>query len=274
MDYVLEPGHDVSDDYGRFGPVIVGHNRTAARFEALGYQTIFGPAGGVEWATCREDLVDLCLDHHRPSPATGELEQTLLDLTPLGVIPLPIPYADPLTMADGLAAAEVEEPFFAWQHILVPHEPFRFRSDCTARAVPLPRRSVAAEDLFATYGDQIRCLDEMLLEAIDRIVARDPTAVIILQSDHGSDFMFSWQTEVDELSDAALQERYSVLNAIRLPDGCPVDIEGEPLVNTFRIVFACIEGTEPDLLEYRGFVQPLDDVGELEELDPNIVEGP
>ena len=42
-----------------------------------------------------------------------------------------------------------------------------------------------------------------------------------------------------------LQERFGALNAIRLPAPCRGDsIEGEPLVNTFRLVLACL-GDEP-----------------------------
>jgi hypothetical protein len=275
MRYVLEPGHDVRDDFARFGPVVVGHSTTAARFSALGYRTIYGPAGGVEWSACRADLVDACLLYRRPSPATGELEQALLNLTPFGVVSLPVPYADPLTFVNGLEAEvpDLDRPFFAWQHIMTPHEPYRYREDCSARSTPTNRRSLADQLQIRAYRTQITCINDLMLEALDRILERDPSAVIILQSDHGSDFTFSWKSDTDDLSPSQLTERYSVLNAIRLPDGCPVEIEGQPLVNTFRIVFACIEGKDPSLLDYRGFAQPLDDVSDLVELAPERFEG-
>ena len=50
-------------------------------------------------ANCRPELVDVCLPFHKPFPPTGELERALLELTPLGVFSLPVPYADPLTFA-------------------------------------------------------------------------------------------------------------------------------------------------------------------------------
>ena len=43
-------------------------------------------------------------------------------------------------------------------------------------------------------------------------------------------------------------------------------------MNTFRIVFACIEGRPPELLDYRAFEHPGTDHGVYEELDP--VENP
>lgn len=136
MAYTLEPGNDVSDTFAEFAPVVLGNNATTVRFRALGYQTVYGAAGGLEWSACREDLVDVCLPLNRPSPATGELEGRLLDRTPLGVLPLPVPYSDPLTFADGLAdpSLGVDQPFFAFQHILTPHWPYRYRDDCTAGA--------------------------------------------------------------------------------------------------------------------------------------------
>jgi hypothetical protein len=270
MDYVLEPGHEVSDDFGRFGPVVLGNNATAARFRALGYQIVYGEAGGVEWSSCREDLVDVCLPITRPSPATGPLEQTLLDRTPLGVLPLPVPYGDPLTFADGLVdpALEVEAPFFAFQHILSPHYPYRYREDCTARTRPLDARRTTHDQRIEHYRAQVRCLNDLVIQAVDRIVERDPSAVIIVQSDHGSDLTVTRDLDPDDWTPAQVTERFGVFDAMRLPADCDTEIEGQPLVNTFRIVFGCIEGTEPELLDYRGFLSPIDDVTDLRELTP------
>jgi len=270
MRYVLEPGHHVTDDFARFSPVVLGHNRTVARFEALGYQTIYGSAGGIEWSACRDDLVDVCLPYHQPFPPTGELEKSLLELTPLGVIPLPVPYADPLTFAEGLVdpSLGVEEPFFAFQHIMSPHEPYRYRPDCSPRSRPIDVLRAAPQDRWGLYRTQVRCIDRLVTQAVDDVVQRDPTAIIVVQSDHGSDFVFRWD-DPDALTPAQLTERYGVFNAMRLPERCGADIEGQPLVNTFAIVFGCIEGTTPQLLDYRAFAQPFDDVGALVELTPD-----
>jgi hypothetical protein len=274
MDYVLEPGHDVTDDFARFAPVVLGNNATVARFHALGYQTVYGSAGGLEWSACRKDLMDVCLPYNRPSPATGELEQTLLDRTPLGALPLPVPYADPQTFTDGLAdpSLGIEEPFFAFQHILTPHFPYRYRDDCTPRNRPVDQRRTTADERLAYYATQVRCINGLVTEAVDTIIERDPTAVILVQSDHGSDHLFTWLDDPRSLTPAQVTERFAAFDAMRLPADCDTDIEGQPLVNTFRIVFACIEGTEPELLDYRGFVAPLDDIGDLSELTPDRFE--
>ena len=272
MEYVLEEGHDVQDDYKLFAPVVVGRSTTVARFRALGYDTAYGPAGGVEWAACREDLVDVCLPPKRPFPATGELESALLDLTPLGMLHVPTPYSDPVRFAESVVGpSRPEEPFFAFQHLLSPHSPYRYRADCSPRSTPLAPSSFV-EARLPRYRTQVRCLNDLTLDAVDRIVERDPTAVIVIQSDHGTDHHFRWTDAPDTWTPSQVMERYGAFNAMRLPPGCEVPVEGQPLVNTFRIVFACIEGTEPDLLDYRGFAVPIDDIGGLKELEPERFE--
>jgi hypothetical protein len=89
---------------------------------------------------------------------------------------------------------------------------------------------------------------------MDQILAVDPEAIVIVQSDHGSELLTNWYLELDEWSDEALAERYSVLNAVRLPEGCDTLEPDEPLVNTYRIVFACLEDTEPARLDTRAFL--------------------
>jgi hypothetical protein len=274
MRYVREPGHPIEDEFQEFASVVVGNNRTVARFKAHGYQTVYGPAGGVEWSACRTDLVDVCLPLIQPTPATGEMERALLDLTPLGTIALPVPYSDPTRFAEAVTAdpSGIEEPFFAFQHVLAPHFPFRYRDDCTARAVPRDERAMSLEEWRVAYGIQVRCLNELVGDAVDRIVAADPTAVIIIQSDHGSEIGFRWTTPPEQWTAAQINERYGVFNAIRLPADCDADVEGEALVNTFRIVFACLEGTDAELLAYRAFAPPFDDPTGLLELGPERFE--
>ncbi|MEQ1786474.1 MAG: hypothetical protein ABL966_05430 [Acidimicrobiales bacterium] len=268
MDYVVEPGQEIGDDFERFAPVVLGNNATVARFRALGYQIVYGEAGGIEWSGCRADLVDVCLPIVRPSPATGELEQTLLDRTPLGVFALPVPHGNPLSFADGLVDPElgVRAPFFAFQHVLSPHYPYRYRDDCSARDRPLDARRTTPAERVQHYRTQIRCLNGLVTEALDRIIERDPSAVVIVQSDHGSDLTVTRDLHPDDWTPPQVTERYGVFNAMRLPAGCDADIEGQPLVNTFAIVFGCVEGTDPELRDYRGFTMPIDDVTDVTEL--------
>jgi hypothetical protein len=273
MRYVLQPGHAVEDDYADFAPVIVGGSETVRRLRALGYHTGYGEPGGLEWPRCREEMVDVCFKLHRPWPSTGELEESLLDLMPLGVIDLPVPYSDPMTMANGTLEMlqRGQEPFFAYTHVLAPHFPHRYRDDCSARRVPLPRDARTRETVVHDYVTQVRCVDALIQEAVDAIVERDPSAIVIIQSDHGSDIDFTWSAPPEEWTPDQVRERYAAFHAIRLPSQCQGPVDHSAIVNTFRIVLACLEGREPQLLEYRAFGQPLNDVTGLVELTPDQI---
>jgi hypothetical protein len=99
--------------------------------------------------------------------------------------------------------------------------------------------------------------------------------VIIVQSDHGSSLTFNWQTPSDEWSSANFTERFGALNAIRLPEGCRDEpIDGQPLVNTFRIVLACLAGTEPDLLPTRVFYSGYGKISDLVEVPLDRLDEP
>jgi hypothetical protein len=275
MTYTALPGNEIADQFGQLGSVVLGDNATVDRFHDLGYQYVYSYAGAIEWSACRTDLADVCLPVQTPGLPMGELELTLLDLTPLGSLANPSSYTDPVFVADEVGARvgdEIEEPFFLFSHILSPHWPYRFDEDCEPRTNPRDYRGLTTEEQQAEYRTQVDCLNELMLDAIDEILARDPGAVIVIQSDHGTSFNeWEWdELPFDQWSADSLNDRYRVLNALRLPEGCDQEVEGQPLVNTFRLVFACIEGRDDiEMLDYRAFIAPLDDVTAVEELEPD-----
>ena len=74
-------------------------------------------------------------------------------------------------------------------------------------------------------------------------------------------------------SDRSLQERrLAILNAVRLPKRCRETLYSDlSPVNTFRVVFACLEGRASKLLPDRHFFRAKDDDGYrlMEMLRPN-----
>jgi hypothetical protein len=273
MDYTALPGNEIDDQFEEFSHVVLGDNATVDRFHELGYQYVYSYAGALEWSKCRTDLADVCLPVRSPGLAMGELERTLLDLTPLGPLNNPTTYTDPVFVVDELEdrmGSAIHEPFFLFAHILTPHWPYRYEEDCDARANPRDDTGLTEQEQKVEYEHQIVCINALVLDAVDRILARDPDALIIVQSDHGTSFReWEWdELPFDEWSGQTLDERYSALDTMRLPERCGQDIEGEPIVNTFRIVFSCIEDRDDiEMLDYRAFIAPLEDVSQLEELD-------
>ena len=141
------------------------------------------------------------------------------------------------------------------------------RPDCSPLEPAERFYTVSEDERRGLYRDQITCLNAEVLQVIDRIVAVDPEAVIIVQGDHGSSFGVNFHLPPGAWTDAALAERLAPFNAIRLPPRCQDDeryaIEGQPLVNTFRILFACLEGTEPELLEPRAYLSSYNSIDDL-----------
>lgn len=99
--------------------------------------------------------------------------------------------------------------------------------------------------------DTVRCVNRQLLAAIDVI---DPAAVVVIQSDHGTEYDIPWD-DLSSWDDNVIEQRLSVLNAVRLPRGCRELVQPPPSgVNTFRLVVACLEARTPDLLPQRNFI--------------------
>jgi hypothetical protein len=270
MDYAALPGNDIDDQYGWFGPIVRGDNAVVRRFREHGYSYVYSPYAGLEWAQCDDDLVDACLDAQRPDRALDELDRALVNLTPVAWFDLfGVPYTDPVHVVDGLDAADVDEPFFLFAHVASPHRPYRFDEACDLRSRPLSIEGIDDETWKAAVRNEITCLNELILAGVEQILAEDPDAIIILQSDHGTDFSVNWDAPPAEWTDEALDERFASLNAILLPESCQdLPVEGGSLVNTFRLVFSCIEGEPIEMLEPRRFVSSWFEVDDVAEVAP------
>jgi hypothetical protein len=93
----------------------------------------------------------------------------------------------------------------------------------------------------------IGCVNQEVLTLVDRILEREPDAIIIIQGDHGSGFLHNWKSH--EWPSDEFFERFSILNAIRLPERCRgMHYPGISPVNTFRLVFACLKGEDVEWL--------------------------
>lgn len=118
-------------------------------------------------------------------------------------------------------------PFYAFIHLLVPHEPYVFEADCAYREPYWPASDYSADSLSVkqAYVDQIKCLNEMLLATIDTIIERSSVPPIILfQADHGHgmisiDPLIGTQPPFEALDSRQVAERTDIFAAYYLPDG-------------------------------------------------------
>jgi len=159
-------------------------------------------------------------------------------------------------------------PKFVFAHILLPHDPYVFDSDCNDHE--------ATNDMLSDFIIQLSCTNSLIEETVGAILkdsAKPP--VIIIQGDEGS---LDWTTlepmkypfkEGQNYKDAdprSMLERASILNAYYLPNE---DYAGlypaiSP-VNSFRLIFNRIFGTNYEILPDRSYIFQED--GNLYDLD-------
>ncbi|MEZ5144154.1 MAG: sulfatase-like hydrolase/transferase [Acidimicrobiales bacterium] len=273
MQYLFQPGNDIRDEFDVAGPVVTGANPVVDRFRDLGYRFVYSDSGSLTWAHCSTPAADQCIPAGTNPLALDDLEMNLLRTTALAAVPVVQErFTDPVGVVDRVhdAVDPAGPPFFLFAHILSPHWPYRFSDDCGRRLTPMEAQLLPPRDRATAYGEELTCLNADVLQAVDRIIAADPTAVIILQADHGTAFTVDWSWAAEEWTPTAIQERLAPLNAIRFPTSCQhPPLDGQPLVNTFRLVFACIEGTPPELLEPRAYISSFDRVDDLREVEPS-----
>jgi len=161
-------------------------------------------------------------------------------------------------------------PFFLYAHVLAPHPPIRFKRDCSVRA--------AAPDLLdwnstdkAAFIDQLICVNNEAMTLLDKVVERDPQAIVVLQSDHGTAFRGQFKKPFDGWDRSDLKERFGALNALRMPDVCSDDARGSvDLVNTFARVLNCVSGSHLPDKAARQFVVSHKDMRTVHEYTADI----
>ncbi|MFQ5872425.1 MAG: hypothetical protein ACE5JL_01290 [Dehalococcoidia bacterium] len=154
-------------------------------------------------------------------------------------------------------------PQFIFAHVVAPHPPFVFGpngEELNPRISYIEQGDgdhlirtggITRGEYIRRYRDQLKFINEKLVETIDRIVENSPRRpIIILQADHGPGSLLV-QESVER---TYLKERLTILNALLLPG-----VEGSELydgispVNTFRIIFNLYFGTQYELLEDRSY---------------------
>ena len=145
-------------------------------------------------------------------------------------------------------------PKYVFAHLVTTHPPYVHNADGSFTG----RAQVARLGDVESYRRQLTYANSRMISLIDRIVANDPDAVIMLQADEGPFperySRLGWDFDWREASDAELEEKFGILYAMRVP-GADLDAEGfhdglTP-VNAFRIIFNARFGTDLPLLPDR-----------------------
>jgi hypothetical protein len=278
MDYVATTPDEAPNGNMPFADRLRGENATVDYFKALGYEYIYSSPGVFTWSRCVQGIADLCIEAQNTGVNLSEMELSLLDLTPIGSLDIAREaVTDPAYVMEQLDEHrdEVTEPFFLYGHTLNPHGPFRYTEDCELRdkfaysELPLNKSELDQ----ANYVQDLACLNQKILTAVDQIRADDPEAIIIVASDHGSKFIPDGYKRLEEWRPEAVREEFGALWAVHLPEECRDGVdEVDNTINTFRIVTACLEGRPPDLADDRAFIWPATGPGPQEVEDLSVLD--
>lgn len=112
----------------------------------------------------------------------------------------------------------------------------------------------------AAFIDQLICVNDETVTLLDKVIERDPQAIIVLQSDHGTAFRGQFKKPFDGWDLPDQKERFGALNALRMPEVCSDEAQGSvDLVNTFARVLNCVSGGHlPDKVARRFVVSHAD----------------
>lgn len=172
-------------------------------------------------------------------------------------------------------ASAARDPVMVFAHVPAPHQPTVFGAGGSPVAVPLTRAYFADSPLergedpteFADrYRAQLPYLNELVLDAVDGILAASDTPpVIILFADHGSASAVDWNSpEAADADPARLLERTAAFFAALTPghpDAFPNDISP---VDIFRLLSDAYFGTD------YGRATPPENGGQVPPVDESV----
>ncbi|MCC6298420.1 MAG: hypothetical protein IT314_03925 [Anaerolineales bacterium] len=243
------------------------HSAVRYNFEDLGYKTV-AFATGFAWNEF--DDADVFFTPPPFSAGMTEFETLVLDTT-LARYVQELGWVDAdeimgqnfrdrtLLVFDKLDdIARMNEPTFAYIHLISPHPPFVFGPSGEPTYPPdfwNENREYPASLYAEGYQNQLTFLNRKVLEALDTLLAESDTPpIIILQGDHGP-----WLQPK--------HKRMWILNAYYLPgyeDKLYPDISP---VNTFRLVFDSYFGGNYDMLPDISYFSPVPNLYDFSEIE-------
>ena len=155
---------------------------------------------------------------------------------------------------------DAKKPVFVFAHVMALHPPFVFGPNGeevkrTGSSLQFWKQfgQPVRGGLMMEYQDQLTYINQKVVDTVEKIlVTRNRPVCIVIQGDHGSSF------ESPENEKDYYNERFSILNAIRLPDSYRTYVasnlsDSMSSVNTFRFLFNALFHSKLPLLEDRSF---------------------
>ncbi|MBA3259615.1 MAG: hypothetical protein H0T68_09140 [Gemmatimonadales bacterium] len=252
--------HRVGDELpeGVTDPALVNRllerSRVASYLKARGYRYVFFPSmwwNSTRWAPLADSVVQVW-PGFKPGQAAfrTEFRRVVQEGSALRYLTRRGPWdADHVrrTLGAFKELSSVNDPVFAFAHVLSPHSPYVFDRECGTPS------SSAAADRKEGYIGQLECLNSMVLDVATRLLLdSEVPPVIILQGDHGtSTLRYSSAPSAELVPADAARERFGAFGAYYLPDSGEVAFGDTVTVvnvlgNVLRHYFGADLPREPD----------------------------
>jgi hypothetical protein len=128
---------------------------------------------------------------------------------------------------------------FYFVHHLNPHPP-ALNKDCS-----LTDDKDYLKWTALNYSESSKCAVNRISELIRVLNEADPRAIVVIQGDHGPAITYSFDKDLEKISEKGLQERFSIFNAVKLPEGCILpSVKNLGNVETIQLIVDCIAGTK------------------------------
>jgi hypothetical protein len=203
-----------------------------------------------------DGATSLITDQEADSICVYLYENSLLPSTPLASLLEQLPQLRASYQYESLLQETLDTMETAWQdaqegptltlgYVQCPHSWFVYDGD----GAPVSEEEHLNWEDPQYYLGQLEYTNKRILEAVDQIQKNDPTAIIILQSDHGAR-LASHLTELydapyDEATDTLPQQ--NILNCVYVP-GKDLEIEGLSGINTLRTLLNQVYGMDYEML--------------------------
>lgn len=279
LDYVFDLGEIDEDERQLMRHALVGGVGLIPMFREAGYETLYTENG---WggSLCGPGI-DRCVGDGSVARSLWAIGQmTILSpiLETVTTNPFNAQSVDQLLEFDDvvLEAMESPRPTLAIGHFIVPHPPNVLSADCSRLALGPYSKWGNAPSLrrprLEAYAAQSRCVETVVTQLVDDIVAAAPDTVIMVVSDHGPGPDLDPQAPIENVDPAVVKDRMRILNAVYLP-GCGQDVpDNLSPVNGIRLVTNCALGTDLAMLPETTYWIPADARGPAFDVAP-LVDG-
>jgi hypothetical protein len=145
-----------------------------------------------------------------------------------------------------IAQSYKRQPYYVFAHMVLPHYPYVFNDDCSVKSqVEMSNAFSLRKELWTdatSYIDQVKCVNSMLVNALNVIIKQNPNSWIILHSDHGPD--------IPRLSGIhRVAARLANLIAVRAPEGREINADFHSPLGAWRRIAGALTRTNLDIVE-------------------------